>query len=510
MTESNALFDLIQTLDAGEKRHFSLAVSRYSKKENNSLLLFNAMQQLRRYDEAALQQKLKNTRLLKNLAVEKHLLFERLVESLVLYRQKETDSGKLKQLIAAAEVLYNKAIYPACLKKLKAARILAAQQEAFYSLQEIIRIERRLVNDGLIKKTLEELHAEEQVAVHALYEVLQLQLLNNAFFLLWRTKLVRDKTQLKKMEAVVEQVKAFDPDKLHSNEARVIFYGIMLRYTRAIGDNPQQLYYSLRSLNLLESQPEQIAGNISGYVSRMVNTIISYGENNRYGDALALLEKLKQLPEIYPQAANPQIRMNIASTYFGLKLEMCHITADTLAGLALVPAFEQWYSSEGRNLDRNHFMVICMVIANLHFLAGQYRKCLQWLRTVINENEVGFRDDIQAFARIVLLITHYEMEHSDLLPALLRNTYRYLLKRKNLYTLEKEVLQFIASRLRPDAHALNLRGAMEKLLHRLQDIVRDPVEAKTLDYFDLMSWLESEISGKPFDEVKRGKITAAG
>lgn len=510
MTESNALFDLIQTLDAGEKRHFSLAVSRYSKKENNSLLLFNALQQLPRYDETALQRKLKNTRLLKNLAVEKHLLFERIVESLVLYHQQQTDSGKLLQLIAAAEVLYSKAIYPACQKKLKAARTLAAEQEAFYSLQEIIQIERRLVIDGLIKKTLEELHSEELFAVNALHEIQQLQLLNNAFFMLWRTRLVRDKGQLKKMEAVVSKVKAFDPDKLLSNAARVKFYGIMLRYTRAIGDNPQQLHYSLRSLALLEAQPEKIAENITGYVSRLTNTIISYGENKRYAGAQEQLEKLKQLPERYPQAVTPQIRINIASTYFGLKLEMCHITADINTGLALAPAFEQWHSSEGKNLDRNHFMVICMVVANLYFLDGQYRKCLQWLRTVINENEVGFRDDVQAFARIVLLVTHYKLEHNDLLPALLRNTYRYLLKRKNLFALEKELLQFIASRLRPEAHALNLHAAMEKLLHRLQEIVRDPVEFKTLDYFDLVSWLESEISGKPFAEVKRKKIAASG
>jgi hypothetical protein len=510
MTENNALFDLVQTLDAGEKRHFSLAVSRYSKKENNSLILFNALQQLPRYDEAALQRKLKNTRLLKNLAVEKHLLFERLVDSLVLYHRQQSDNGKLQQMLAAAEVLYSKAIYPACLKKLKAARALAAKREAFYSLLEIIHIERRLVNDGMIKKTLEELHTEEVFAVNALNETMQLRLLNNTFFQLWRTKLVRDKKQLKKMADVVAKVKVYDPDKLLSNSARVTFYGIMLRYTRAIGDNPQQLYYSLRSLQLLESQTETITENISGYVSRMVNTIISYGENNRYTDALLLLDKLKQLPEQYPQAVTPQQRVNIASTYFGLKLEMCYITADTSTGLAMVPAFEQWHSSEGKNLDRNHFMVICMVIANLHFLAGQYRKCLQWLRTVINENDVGYRDDIQAFARIVLLVTHYKMEHSDLLPALLRNTYRYLLKRENLFALEKELLQFIASRLRPDAHALNLHSAMEKLLLRLRVIVRDPVEAKTLDYFDLISWLESEISGKPFDEVKRGKHAAAG
>ncbi len=506
MTESNALFDLIQTLDAGEKRYFSLAVSRYSKKENNSLLLFNALQQMPRYDEKVLQRKLKNTRLVKNLAVEKHLLFERLVDTLVSYKQHQTDSGKLKQLIDSAEVLYSKAIYPACLKKLKAARAVAAQQENMQSLLAIIQIERRLTNDGLIKKTLETLYSEELFAVNALHETQQLDLLNHAFFSLWRTKLVRDKKQLKKMEEVILKVKAFDPDKLLTTKARVIFYGIMLRYTRAIGDNPQQLHYSLRSLGLLEAQPEKIAANISGYVSRMVNTIISYGENNRYADALDLLEKLNGLPEHYPQAVTPQIRINIASTYFGLKLEMCHITADTDTGLSLVPAFEKWYSSEGKQLDRNHYMVICMVIANLYFLAGQFRKCLQWLRTVINENEVGFRDDIQAFARIVLLVTHYKMEHSDLLPALLRNTYRYLLKRENLFALEKELLRFIASRLRPDAHALNLHTAMEKLLHRLQEIVRDPVELKTLDYFDLVSWLESEISGKPFAEVKRSKI----
>ena len=59
---------------------------------------------------------------------------------------------------------------------------------------------------------------------------------------------------------------------------------------------------------------------------------------------------------------------------------------------------------------------------------------------------------------------------------------------------------------------LYCRGLVERDPHRLmaaaaryEDACRPLYQAKALDYFDMISWLESKIKRKPFSEILRKK-----
>ncbi|TND07166.1 MAG: hypothetical protein FD123_3311 [Bacteroidetes bacterium] len=510
MDKSSPLHQLIHALTPGEKRYFSLSLSRYEKKEKNSLLLFDALLRMKKYDGKKLEKSFAGTKTGKNLAVEKHLLYERLLVSLAACHISDSSRAQLHELVRQGELLLEKALYAACYRRLQSARKIGYELEEHAALLEILRLEREMLNDGKIKGKLEDLHREEKELVAAMTERQELTLLNNEFFGLMKSSAVRETEKIAQMADIISRLDRFDPENLRSARAKATFFGMKLRYSRVIGDTEQQKKYSLLSLALLEKNPSLINENIRGYFSRLINMAISYGENGDANELEITIEKIRMLPQRFPGARDPHILHDIQSAYFGLSLEMRLQQGDFAKGLALVPAVSEWLAEKEQLMDRNHRMVIYMTVADLYFMAGDYRKTLQWLRGVVHESNIGFRDDVQCFAYILQLVTHYKLGHDDLLPSLLKSTYRFLHKRKKMFRVEQLVLGFIATQIRRPATSVDLRLSFKALHEALLGVVQDKIERKALDFFDLVSWLESEISGEGFSVTVARKSKLAG
>ena len=58
--------------------------------------------------------------------------------------------------------------------------------------------------------------------------------------------------------------------------------------------------------------------------------------------------------------------------------------------------------------------------------------------------------------------------------------------------------------------AKNIKPELEKLLQKLKQHEGNRLETRFFLYLDVISWLESKISGVPVQEVIRGKFLAAG
>jgi len=120
-----------------------------------------------------------------------------------------------------------------------------------------------------------------------------------------------------------------------------------------------------------------------------------------------------------------------------------------------------------------------------------------------NRNE-STRIYLLIFAHILNLIVHYELNNIELLPYIIKNTYRFLLRRKEIYKVEREFLNFIRSS--PDLLTKKQRiNAFRDLRQNIINITKDPYERIALDYFDFISWLESKIEGKKFSDIVKGK-----
>src|SRR5947199_7417953 len=115
---TDTLFQLIRSLQKGEKRNFKLYVQRNSGNEDLLIVqLFDAMDKMKEYDESALLKK--NPSIKKQqLSNIKAQLYKQLLASLRLLESEENIDIQLHEQLDYARILYNKGLYHQSLKTL--------------------------------------------------------------------------------------------------------------------------------------------------------------------------------------------------------------------------------------------------------------------------------------------------------------------------------------------------------------------------------------------------------
>src|SRR6478752_7749988 len=107
---TDALFQLVRSLEKSEKRHFKLYIKRSSGKEDLKIIqLFDALDKLPEYDEKVLLKKLPGVTK-PQLANLKTHLYKQLLASLRLLKSTENTDLQLSEHLDYARLLYNKGL----------------------------------------------------------------------------------------------------------------------------------------------------------------------------------------------------------------------------------------------------------------------------------------------------------------------------------------------------------------------------------------------------------------
>jgi len=116
---------------------------------------------------------------------------------------------------------------------------------------------------------------------------------------------------------------------------------------------------------------------------------------------------------------------------------------------------------------------------------------------------VNIRSDIHGFARILNLISHWELENMDIVDYYIRSTYRYLIKKADFHLFQKYILKFLRklSNISQD----ELQQAFIDLKKDLKPLKNSAYEKRAFVYFDIISWLESKIENRSNQLIIREK-----
>ena len=154
-------------------------------------------------------------------------------------------------------------------------------------------------------------------------------------------------------------------------------------------------------------------------------------------------------------------------------------------------------------LDRHRILVFYYKFASIYFGSGDYETTIDYLNKIINW-KMDLRTDLQCYARLLHLIAHYELGNFELLEYLIKSVYRYMAKMESLSKVEEEMFVFLRRSFRVGAQAL--KPEFEKLLVKLKKYEGNPLESRAFAYLDVISWLESKISGVNVQDVIREKF----
>jgi hypothetical protein len=165
-------------------------------------------------------------------------------------------------------------------------------------------------------------------------------------------------------------------------------------------------------------------------------------------------------------------------------------------------------------LDSHRILVFYYKIACLYFGAGKPAKAIDYLNRIINW-KLNLRDDIQCYARLLHLISHYELGNTEVVNYLSKSVYRFMYKMKNLSTVEEVLFNFLRKSIQKGGEEnslLNNKEIIKKsfihLLETLQPLTGNKLESRAFMYLDIISWLESKIQDKQVQTIIKEKFSA--
>src|ERR1044071_5485580 len=141
---TDALFQLIKSLEKSEKRNFKLYAKRNSASGDLKVVqLFDALDKMTDYDEAALLKKNKAIKK-QQLSNIKANLYRQILASLRIIRDEDNVDIQLHEQMDHARILFNKGLYLQALKVLDRLKDLAASYHQLTYLQQVLFFEKKI------------------------------------------------------------------------------------------------------------------------------------------------------------------------------------------------------------------------------------------------------------------------------------------------------------------------------------------------------------------------------
>ncbi|HTL80956.1 MAG TPA: hypothetical protein VL651_04595 [Bacteroidia bacterium] len=508
---SDSLHKLIHSLTKQEKRHFKIFGARHTIGEQNTyVLLFDAIEKMKEYDESALMKKFKGESLLNNFSITKLRLYENILRSLDVFHHNSSVDAQLWKELHYSEILYKKTLYDQCAKRLKSAKKLAEKYEKHAVLVQIHALEKSLaekdsysdMTDEDIGKILDEDRkvAEDIRAYNELWNV------KSKLFMLLNTKgRAREKHQLDEFRKLIDATiskKSFDGLSVN---ARFMYHHTYSAYYFAIADAENCYKHLSANVELIEKNTEIFRDEPNVYFGVLTNLIYVCQHLKRNDEALKNLQKLRALPEKLDTARNEDLEIKLFSSAYSIEITLYNTLGEFEKAMALVPKIEEGlHRFEGRisKIREAHFCISCAVAC---FGTGKLQQALRWNTRVINDTALGHNEWISAVAQVFSLILHIDLDHRDLLPYISRNVQRYLKTRNRSYQFENVIIRF-AEKIAKTSTEKEMEPLFADLYDNIRKLEDDNFERTAFEYFDFPSWAKSKMEKRPFRDVVQEKL----
>lgn len=500
--QKNSLFHLIKALNKSEKRQFKLYVGRNEKSSDaNYLTLFDLIDKMEDYDEDVLLKKSSFTR--KQLSNLKANLYRQILVSLRLTPSHQTEHIQIREQLDFATILYNKGLYAQSLKVLERAKITALDIDETNMAYEIVEFE-KVIEAQYITRS----HSSraDELAISAkeisIRNVLSSKLSNLSLqlhsFLLKNGYAKNEDDYLKSRNYFYYHLPTFDIAEIGFKD-KLYLYQSQLWYSFIIQDFKSGYKNAQKWVDLFEEYPERRYSDPAFYIKGyhyLLESLYYLRYNSKMKIILAELDEITDDPKI---VRNENLMM-LSFIYgsFG-QLNFHFLNGDFAGGLEIIPGIEKKLKDFTYKIDAHHKMVFYYKFACMHFGADNWEHAVAYLQKIIDNKDLGMREDLLCYSRILRLICFYELGWENHVDSAIRSTYKFLLKMNDLHEVQVEIIRFL--RNLNHIYPSELKGAFYDLFRELKKLEDHPFEKRSFLYLDILSWLESKIEAKPIGEI---------
>ena len=502
MKATDELFQLIRSLNKTEKGYFKKYSQLHSRGEETGYIrLFEAIDVMKEYDEDILREKLKGEKFLEYLPTAKNYLYNFILKSLRNYHSDTGIDSILHDSLREAEIIFKKGLYDQYAKLVRKARALAQKYEKDLFILEAVAMENRALTTistpDEYQRYAIELNQLLFDSIDRHKNLVEYRAWINQIFSILRSKgeSFRSREELEEMKNLEALQLALHEDNARSFRARCLYYNGRAAIKKYCGQPLESIMFNKRQIEYMEANPELMQDNFDSYLSAINNLMVSAMAAGNMELTREAIDKFRAITN-----SSTDVQARIFERTNPVEVIWYLQTGKIDEGLEKVAAIEEGLEKFKGKISKAFLFPLYDNLSNLYFFSGNFSKALFWRNMILNDPNIRLREDIQNYSRIINLIIHYELGNQDTMEYLLRSTYRYLLKRERLYKFETLILKFLK-----DSPSYNTRKEITEAFTRLQKELKllesDAYEKNALEYFDMITWLESRISDLPIKEV---------
>lgn len=500
------VFDLIKCMSKAQKRNFKLYATRLSGNQDAKFLtLFDFLDTCDEYDEAKVLQRCPIKK--EQLPNMKAHLYKQILVSIRLLNVQHSVPMQLREQIDFARILYDKGLYKQSAKLLDKAYGQAVELNQHTIALDIIDFERQIETLNISKGMSTKAEEYSREATERCSEIETINELSNIALRLYalyqKLGYARTEKDLKLIDTYFKpRLERYDVTKL-SFLSRFYFYQSMAWYHYIKHEFISSYRYGCRWVELFDANPQMKSMMYDNYLKGYARILDGLFLMRKYRSFITHLDKFEQecttIGQINDNAIN--ISTNILLTS---KINKAFIEGDFKSGIALVGAIERFINERNGQMNIHLKMMLYYKIACLYFGDANYNKCIEYLSRITNTKDPQIRRDLQCYAKILNLISSYETGADYNLDYQIRSVYMFIVKMNDMQQVQREMLNFLKRLNKIYEH--DFKDELQKLYDRIKPYENHPYERRTFYYLDVLSWLESKLSGKSVSEIVREKF----
>ena len=507
---TDILFQLIHSLEKAEKRNFKLYIKRNSSRDDLKIVrLFDALDKLEDYDEVVLLKKLKDVEK-PQLANLKTHLYKELLASLRDLKSSESIELQLNELLDYARILYNKGLFQQSLRFLEKAKEIGFTYGKYNFLSQVISLEKKIETLFITRSMRERSERLAEEAIEVSGHIYRVFLLSNLAVKLYSFYIENGHARNRAEEK--EVIELFTLNMPPQAKKAKGFYELLYLfqsytwYAFIRQDFLMYYRYSQKWVDLFENDPIRIRVETAHYIKGMHNLLNAHFDLRNYKAFSTVLDAFEAFEKTPLCQQHENFRVHTFIYIMSAKINWHLMTGTFKEGLKLIPELEEKWKEFGQQVDQHRIMVLNYKCAMLYFGSGDHSRSIDYLQNIINQ-PVDLRYDLQAYARLVHLMAHYELGNYDLTEYLSKSVYRFMAKMKNLTVVEEEIFRFLKTSFRVSSR--QLKPELEKLLSNIKHLEKSRFETRAFAYLDIISWVESKVNGTTMERVIFEKYQAS-
>ncbi|GJM27675.1 MAG: hypothetical protein DHS20C17_03100 [Cyclobacteriaceae bacterium] len=508
--DNTGLFQLIKSLSRNEKRYFKLFVAKEGGPLDKKFIrLFDLMDQQQEYSEEEILKE-ENTFKKAQMSNLKAHLYKRILQSLRMYDSGNVRDIKIRELIDHSQILYNRSHYKQCVRMLQKAKKMAQKHHNLELLLEIYKWEKQVLSQTVGKGNQQRVNdiiaqvRDVNNRINNINSFSNILVKLNALYL--RKGFARNKRDFDKVRKILDQEMPPYTEAELSFYEKLHLYNLLVDYYFFTQDFVKGCIYAQKWVDLFEDQ-RQIPEYLDIYLKGLNHLMIAQYKLLRYHAFVGNHQRMKSIHQLDGIELDANIQLKLQKYVYSHLFNKFFMVGDFEIGVNLFSKIKPQLEQFINQLDKHSRLVMYYKIACLYFGDGKFDQATHWLYRIITIGEEDIREDVHSFARIINLICHFELGHTDVIPYYLRSTYRYLAKKNDIQQFQSFILGFI-KHLDKSMTQTELIRQFQNLRDQLLPLVDSPYEKRAFIYFDIISWLESKIQGRKVADIIKEKAQA--